>query len=128
MMPFCDQRYSWIWQITIVAHEAMMPSAATLSTISNAFSGTTPLSRTPNSPMTAVRQMPPYGTPRDDIRDVNLGALPLMDMDRRIRPVEYRPALRLEKAAVSTTPFMIGPAPDTPILEKNVTNGLSWLE
>ena len=96
-----------------------------LSTISNAISGTTPLSRTPNSPMSAVRQMPPYGTPRLDILDVNFGALPFIAIDRRIRPVEYRPAFRLENAAVRTTTFMMVPAPLTPILEKNVTNGLS---
>ncbi len=59
-MPFFDQRYSWIWQMTMVPpQEAMMPSAATFSTISNACAGTTPLSNTPNSPITAVRQMPP---------------------------------------------------------------------
>src|SRR5271169_4341987 len=103
----------------------MMPRAAMLSTISNALPGTTPLSRTPNSPTSAVRQMPPYGTPLFDIRDVNFGALPFIDIDRRIRPVEYSPAFRLENAAVRTTMLMMVPAPLTPILEKNVTNGLA---
>ena len=56
---------------------------------------------------------------------MNFGALPFIAIDRRIRPVEYNPALRLENAAVRTTMFMIVPAPATPILEKNVTNGLS---
>src|SRR5690242_13350563 len=111
--------------MTIVAHDAMMPSAAMLSTISKASDGTMPLSSTPNKPMSAVRQIPPYGTPRDDITDVNFGALPFIAIDRRMRPVEYRPALRLENAAVSTTMFMIVPAPSMPILLKNVTNGLS---
>jgi hypothetical protein len=69
--------------------------------------------------------MPPYGTPRLFISEVNLGALPFIAIDRRMRPVEYSPALRLENAAVNTTMFMIVPAPSTPILEKNVTNGLS---
>ena len=96
-----------------------------LSTISNAWPGTRRLRMTPNSPTTAVRKIPPYGTPRLDIRAVNFGALPFIAIDRRIRPVEYNPALRLENAAVSTTMFMTVPAPSTPILEKNVTNGLS---
>ena len=48
-----------------------------------------------------------------------------MAIERRMRPVEYRPALRLEKAAVITTRFIIVPAPWTPILPKNVTKGLS---
>ena len=69
--------------------------------------------------------MPPYGTPRLDISAVNFGALPFIAIDRRMRPVEYSPAFRLENAAVSTTMFMIVPAPSTPIFEKNVTNGLS---
>ena len=42
-----------------------------------------------------------------------------------MRPVEYSPAFRLDKAAVSTTTFIRSPAPWKPILEKNVTNGLS---
>ena len=58
--------------------------------------------------------MPPYGTPLFDIRDVNFGALPFIDIDRRIRPVEYSPAFRLENAAVRTTTFMMVPAPLTP--------------
>ena len=69
--------------------------------------------------------MPPYGTPLRDIRAVNFGALPFIAIDRRIRPVEYNPALRLENAAVSTTTFMTVPAPSIPIFPKNVTNGLS---
>ena len=80
---------------------------------------------TPNSPTKAVRKIPPYGTPRLDILAVNPGALPFIAIDRRIRPVEHNPAFRLENAAVNTTTFMTVPAPSTPILEKNVTNGLS---
>src|SRR5262249_26721897 len=101
----------------MVPQDAMMPKAAMVSTLPNALSGRTPLSRTPNSPMSAVRQMPPYGTPRFDMTDVNFGALPFIAIDRRIRPVEYRPAFRLENAAVNTTTFMMVPAPFTPILE-----------
>ena len=45
--------------------------------------------------------------PRLFIIAVNFGALPFIAIDRRMRPVEYSPALRLENAAVSTTMFMI---------------------
>ncbi|SKY69871.1 Uncharacterised protein [Mycobacteroides abscessus subsp. abscessus] len=69
--------------------------------------------------------MPPNGTPFLFILPVNDGAVPLSAMERRVRPVEYRPALRLDIAAVSTTRFMIPPAAGTPIFEKKVTNGLS---
>lgn len=41
---------------------------------------------------------------------MNFGALPFIDMDRRMRPVEYSPALRLENAAVNTTMFITVPA------------------
>ena len=85
----------------------------------------TALSTTPNSPMTAVSRIPPYGTPFFDISPVNFGPLPFTDIDRRIRPVEYSPAFRLENAAVRTTRFISEPAPLKPILEKKVTNGLS---
>ncbi len=37
--------------------------------------------------------IPPYGTPVFDIGVVNLGPLLLIAIDRRIRPVEYSPAL-----------------------------------
>src|ERR1700761_7872230 len=96
-----------------------------LSTISKAWLGLTALSATPNSPMVAVSRIPPYGTPFLDIRAVNFGPLPLTDIDRRIRPVEYSPAFRLENAAVSTTTFIRDPAPVRPTFEKNVTNGVS---
>src|SRR5215471_2974249 len=109
----------------MVPQDAMMPRAAMLSTISNAWPGTRRLRMTPSNPTAAVRKMPPYGTPRLDIRAVNFGALPFIAIDRRIRPVEYNPALRLENAAVSTTTFMTVHAPSTTNLEKNVTNGLS---
>src|SRR3954466_13429810 len=111
--------------MTMVPHDAMMPRAAMLSTISNASPGKRRLRMTPNSPTAAVRKIPPYGTPRLDITAVNFGALPFIAIDRRIRPVEYNPALRLENHAGSPTMFMIVPAPSNPIREKNVTNGLS---
>src|ERR1700692_1866425 len=109
----------------MVAQAASTPTAAMLSTISKAWLGLTALSTTPNSPITAVSRIPPYGTPFFDISPVNFGPLPFTDIDRRIRPVEYSPAFRLENAAVRTTTFIMVPAPLTPILEKNVTNGLS---
>src|SRR4051794_27821464 len=84
----------------MVAHDAMMPSADRSSA------------------------MPANGTPRFVILAVNFGALPFKDVDRRMRPVEYMPALRLDNAAVNTTKFMMSPAAGTPMLEKNVTNGL----
>ena len=59
---------------------------------------------------------------------MNFGALPFIAIERRIRPVEYNPALRLEKAAVMTTRFIIVPPPWMPTWEKNVTNGLSPAE
>ena len=123
-MPFCDQRYSWIWQITMVAHDAMMPRADRSSAMLNASEGTTRLRKTPTTVKHAVNAMPAQGTPLLDILAVNLGALPFIDIDRRMRPVEYNPALRLDSAAVSTTKFMMSPAAGTPMLEKNVTNGL----
>src|SRR5258708_36099506 len=93
--------------MTMVAQDAMMPRAAMLSTISNAWPGTRRLRTTPNSPTAAVRKIPPYGTPRLDIRAVNFGALPFIAIDHRIRPVEYKPALRLENSAVITTMVQI---------------------
>ncbi len=42
-----------------------------------------------------------------------------------MRPVEYSPAFRLDRAAVSTTTFITSPAPWKPIVEKKVTKGLS---
>ena len=48
-----------------------------------------------------------------------------MDIERRMRPVEYRPAFSEDSAAVSTTRFMIASTPSTPMEPKNVTNGLS---
>ena len=72
----------------------------------------------------AVSAIPANGTPRLVIFAVNFGALPFIDIDRRMRPVEYSPALRLDSAAVSTTKFMMSPAAGTPMVAKNVTNGL----
>ena len=39
--------------------------------------------------------------------------------------MEYRPALSEDRAAVSTTMFMIASAPFQPIDSKKVTNGLT---
>ncbi len=80
----------------------------------------------PNNPIPLVSRIPPYGTPFFDIGAVNFGPLPLSAIDRRMRPVEYSPAFRLESAAVRTTRFITLPAPLKPILEKKVTNGLTW--
>ena len=81
------------------------------STISKAWWGTNALSAMPNRPIPAVSRMPPYGTPFLDIGSVNFGPLPLIAIDRRIRPVEYSPAFRLDSAAVRTTRFIRLPAP-----------------
>ncbi|CNJ40338.1 Uncharacterised protein [Mycobacterium tuberculosis] len=56
---------------------------------------------------------------------VNFGPLPFIAIDRRIRPVEYSPAFRLDSAAVRTTRFIRLPAPWNPTLAKKVTNGLT---
>lgn len=55
---------------------------------------------------------------------IKLGAEPPIAIERRIRPVQYRPEFRLERAAVSTTMFIMLPIYGIPSLEKNVTNGL----
>src|SRR3954452_8815289 len=123
-MPRLDQRYSWIWQMTIVPHDAMMPSADRSSAMLNASDGTTMFKNTPATVKRAVSAIPANGTPCFVIFAVKAGALPFIAIDRRMRPVEYSPALRLDSAAVSTTKFMMSPAAGTPMLEKNVTNGL----
>lgn len=60
-----------------------------------------------------------------DIRVAKPGALPLEAIECMMRPVEYSPAFRLDRAAVSTTTFITSPAPWKPIVEKKVTKGLS---
>lgn len=105
-LPSRAQRCSFIWHSTMVAQPPTMPSAETSSTISKAFEGAIAFRPTPRSVITAVSTIPPYGTPLRDILSVNRGAEPLTAIDRRMRPVEYSPALRLESAAVSTTKFM----------------------
>ena len=109
----------------IVAQVLMMPSDATFSTISNASAGTRAFSTTPRSATVAVSAMPPYGTPALFMRAANWGAEPAIAIDRRMRPVEYRPAFSEDSAAVSTTMFMIASTPSTPIEPKKVTKGLS---
>ncbi len=59
------------------------------------------------------------------ITEVNFGAEPDIAMERRMRPVEYRPELSEDMAAVRTTRFMMPPAAGTPMLESTVTKGLS---
>ena len=51
-----------------------------------------------------------------------------MAMECTIRPVEYRPALSEDSAAVITTSCMMGPMPSIPMELKNVTNGDSSAE
>ena len=58
------------------------------------------------------------------IRPVNLGAEPDSAMERRMRPVEYSPEFRLDRAAVSTTRFITPAVPGTPSFSMTVTNGL----
>jgi hypothetical protein len=90
---FFAHRCSLIWQRMIVAHPPMIPSAETSRTISNACEeeGVEPDAA---SVMTAVSRMPPYGTPVRLMTSVKRGAEPLTAIERRMRPVEYRPALR----------------------------------
>ena len=102
-----------------------MPIAAMLSTISKALSGTMALSPTPSSVTAPVSRIPPNGTPLRLILPAKRGAEPASDIDRSMRPVEYKPALSEDNAAVSTTRFMITSTPSTPIVAKKVTNGLS---
>ena len=49
-------------------------------------------------------------------------------IERSVRPVAYRPALREDKAAVRTTTCMMSPAWGTPMPEKNVVKGDSFDE
>ncbi|SKW72133.1 Uncharacterised protein [Mycobacteroides abscessus subsp. massiliense] len=109
----------------MVAHEEMIPSAARSKAVSNASAGMTRFMNIPTSVRAPVTAMPMKGTPPEVIRDNTFGALPFIARDRRIRPVLYRPAFRLDSAAVSTTKFMASPAYGTPIREKKVTKGLS---
>src|ERR1700687_101412 len=108
----------------MVPQDAMMPRADRSSAMLNASDGTTRFKNTPTTVKQAVSAIPANGTPRLVIFAVNCGALPFIAIDRKMRPVEYRPALRLDRAAVSTTKFMMSPAAGTPMLEKKVTNGL----
>ncbi len=72
-----------------------------------------------------MSRIPPYGTWLRLIRAVNCGAEPLIAMERRMRPVEYRPEFRDDIAAVSTTRFITPPAAGTPMLDSTVTKGVS---
>jgi hypothetical protein len=112
--------------IRVAAPEASR-SATSLETTANAWDGTSAFNPTPSNAMTAVNRMPPYGTPLRLILAAKAGAERFTAMERKILPVEYKPALRLESAAVRTTKFMMEaaviPAWGLPKCEKNVTNG-----
>ena len=62
------------------------------------------------------------------MRAANFGPDPATASERRVRPVEYRPALSEESAAVRTTTWITSPACGMPMPEKNVTNGDSLEE
>ncbi len=123
--PAFAHDHSRSWHRTMTPQALTMPIAAMFRTISNASAGTRALSTTPSSATTTVRAMPPYGTPLRFTRPANEGAEPVCAMECRMRPVEYRPALSEDSAAVSTTRFTNASTPSTPTWEKNVTNGLT---
>src|SRR5689334_7577261 len=102
-----------------------MPIAAKFRTISNASAGTTKLRPTPSTQIPLVSRILPYGTWLRLITDVNRGAEPDIAMERRMRPVEYRPELSEDMAAVRTTRFITPPAAGMPMLDRTVTKGLS---
>ena len=68
----------------------------------------------PNKPERAGEQDPAVRHTVFRHRPVNFGPLPLIAIDRRMRPVEYSPAFRLDSAAVRTTRFITLPAPLRP--------------
>ena len=70
-----------------------------------------PLSSTIQQADRRGRQMPPYGTPRRDIRPVNFGALPFIAIERRMRAGGVQAGIEVENAAVITTMFIIVPPP-----------------
>ena len=79
-----------------------------------------------------MARMAAYGTWRLDILVSHCGAWPLLAMVRKIRPIEYRPELQEDSAAVMTIMFMTSPIQPRPIWPKTVTNGevpaLYWSE
>ncbi len=72
-----------------------------------------------------MSRIPPYGTPVSGHWCVVNPPLPLIAIDRRIRPVEYSPALRLDSAGGEHDEVHHCLAASIPILEKKVTNGLT---
>ena len=79
-----------------------------------------------------MARMAAYGTWRVDILVSHCGACPLLAMVRKIRPIEYRPELQEDSAAVMTIMFMTSPIQARPIWPNTVTNGdapaLYWSE
>jgi hypothetical protein len=72
-------RNSWIWQITIVAHDAMMPSADRSRAMLNASDGTTGFKNTPATAKQAVSAIPANGagTPIEE-KNVTNGLVPCL--------------------------------------------------
>ncbi|MNR43180.1 hypothetical protein D3C85_1617820 [compost metagenome] len=70
-----------------------------------------------------MARMAAYGTWLLDIRVSHSGACPLLAMVRKIRPIEYRPELQEDSAAVMTIMFMTSPIQPRPIWPNTVTNG-----
>ena len=83
------------WQAKIVPQVNNTPIAAASRAISNA-SGTRKFSSEPNTKTTEVMTMPAHGTPELLIFSVKAGACLDMPRLRSTRPVEYRPAFRLD--------------------------------
>src|SRR4051794_38787990 len=111
------------WQAKIVPQVKTTPMAAASRAISNA-SGATAFSSEPNTKTTDVTTMPAHGTPEALILRVNFGACLDMPRLRRIRPVEYKPEFRLDRAATMSTAWISDAIQSKPIRLNTVTNGL----
>ena len=68
--------------------------------------------------------MPAHGTPDSLIFRQKVGACLDMPRLRSTRPVEYRPAFRLDRAATISTSWIMALIQARPIRSKTVTNGL----
>ena len=102
MTPRSVSLRSFSWHRKIVDQVNSTPIAAASRAISNA-SGARKFSSEPNTKTTDVIRMPAHGTPWALIFSVNCGACLLMPRLRSTRPVEYRPAFRLDRAAMMST-------------------------